>query len=85
MVNNNTGLFQELELSDEGQRLLLALDHVGNALDHAVEGEAARGKAQQSALRQRQAGQAVESYKNLYPLTSGDTNANGNLTQNEGY
>ena len=32
-----------------------------------------------------QQGQAVESYKNLYPLTSGDTNANGNLTQNEGY
>lgn len=32
-----------------------------------------------------QGGQAVESYKNLYPLTSGDTNANGNLKQNEGY
>ena len=30
-------------------------------------------------------GKAVDSKYNLYPLTSGDTNANGNLTQNEGY
>ena len=30
-------------------------------------------------------GKAVDSKYNLYPLTSGDTNANGNLQQNEGY
>ncbi len=30
-------------------------------------------------------GQAVESYRNLFPLTSGDVNANGNLTPNPGY
>lgn len=30
-------------------------------------------------------GKAVDSKYNLYPLTSGDTNANGNLIQNEGY
>ncbi len=30
-------------------------------------------------------GKAVESYRNLFPLTSGDVNANGNLTQNPGY
>jgi len=30
-------------------------------------------------------GAAVDSHYNLYPLTSGDTNANGNLIQNEGY
>lgn len=30
-------------------------------------------------------GQAVDSHFNLYPLTSGDTNANGNLVQNPGY
>ncbi len=31
------------------------------------------------------AGKAVDSHFNLYPLTSGDTNANGNLQQNDGY
>ncbi|MCR5139151.1 MAG: RagB/SusD family nutrient uptake outer membrane protein [Bacteroidaceae bacterium] len=31
------------------------------------------------------AGKAVDAHFNLYPLTSGDTNANGNLKQNEGY
>ena len=30
-------------------------------------------------------GKAVDYKYNLFPLTSGDTNANGNLTQNEGY
>ena len=30
-------------------------------------------------------GKAVDSKYNLYPLTSGDANANGNLQQNEGY
>jgi len=30
-------------------------------------------------------GKAVDSHFNLYPLTSGDTNANGNLVQNPGY
>lgn len=30
-------------------------------------------------------GKAVDSKYNLYPLTSSDVNANGNLTQNEGY
>lgn len=30
-------------------------------------------------------GRAVDSKYNLFPLTSGDTNANGNLVQNEGY
>lgn len=32
-----------------------------------------------------QAGKAVDSHFNLYPITSGDLNANGNLTQNPGY
>ncbi len=32
-----------------------------------------------------QAGQAVDSHYNLYPITSGDLNANGNLVQNPGY
>lgn len=32
-----------------------------------------------------QEGQGVDSHFNLYPLPSGDTNANGNLKQNEGY
>ena len=32
-----------------------------------------------------QAGQAVDDHFNLYPITSGDTNANGNLQQNPGY
>lgn len=32
-----------------------------------------------------QEGKAVDSYRNLFPLTAGDVNANGNLTQNEGY
>ncbi len=30
-------------------------------------------------------GRAVEDYRNLFPLTSGDVNANGNLVQNPGY
>lgn len=32
-----------------------------------------------------QDGQGVDSHFNLFPLTSGDVNANGNLTQNPGY
>ena len=32
-----------------------------------------------------QEGKAIDSHYNLFPLTSGDTNANGNLTQNPGY
>ena len=32
-----------------------------------------------------QAGRAVDDHYNLYPITSGDLNANGNLTQNPGY
>lgn len=32
-----------------------------------------------------QSGQAVDSHYNLFPITSGDLNANGNLTQNPGY
>lgn len=32
-----------------------------------------------------QGGQAVEDYRNLFPITSGDTNANGNMHQNPGY
>ncbi len=32
-----------------------------------------------------QAGQAVDEHYNLYPITSGDLNANGNLKQNPGY
>lgn len=32
-----------------------------------------------------QEGEAVDSHFNLFPITSGDLNANGNLTQNPGY
>ena len=32
-----------------------------------------------------QAGKAVDEHFNLFPITSGDLNANGNLTQNPGY
>ena len=32
-----------------------------------------------------QAGKAVDEHFNLYPITSGDLNANGNLKQNPGY
>ena len=32
-----------------------------------------------------QEGKAVEDKFNLFPITAGDTNANGNLVQNDGY